>query len=156
MKKSILHFSKSLKGFYILILFALSATHAFAQLDDLHYLPPLKQNNYSLDANRGIRTHKIYISTPETSAFNVNVYRGTSNTVYATLSVSKSTPVTWSLSGGTNGDNGITLIPCSAAGIVQSNAGLRFESAGGKKFYVNYRGVSGNQGSLLVSKGRAA
>ena len=156
MKNSTLYFLKSLKGFYILILFVLSATHAFAQLDDLHYLPPLKQNNYSLDANRGIRTHKIYISTPETSAFNVNVYRGTSNTVYATFSVSKSAPVTWSLSGGTNGDNGITLIPCSAAGIVQSNAGLRFESAGGKKFYVNYRGVSGNQGSLLVSKGRAA
>jgi hypothetical protein len=41
-------------------------------------------------------------------------------------------------------------------GNIQSDAGLRFESSGGQKFYVNYRGRNDGQGTSITSKGRAA
>ncbi len=37
-----------------------------------------------------------------------------------------------------------------------SDGGLRFESASGEKFYVNYRGRSASQATSITSKGRAA
>ena len=55
-----------------LLLFVTLITQA--QLSDLHYLPPLKQK-----AN-GIANQLIYLSTPNTTPFTVNVYKGTSTT----------------------------------------------------------------------------
>jgi uncharacterized repeat protein (TIGR01451 family) len=119
----------------------------FAQLSDLHFLPPLKQRTGAFVEQA------INLSTPETSAFSVNVYKGTSSTVIATLSVSKTSPSTYNPG---NGDNNITLLTDANTGSVQSNSGLRFESSGGEKFYVNWRGKSASQASSLTSKGRAA
>lgn len=118
-----------------------------AQLSDLHYLPPLKQKNGAFVQQA------IYLSTPETTAFTVNVYRGTSTSVLTTLNVSNAATATYNPG---DGDNGITLLTDANTGIVNSNAGLRFESPSGKKFYVNWRGRSASQGSSLTSKGRAA
>ena len=119
----------------------------FAQLSDLHYLPPLKQNSGA------IIDQVVYLSTPETSAFNVNVYRGNSASVLTTLTVSKGASATYTLP---TGDNDITFVSEANTGIVLSNSGLRFVSAGGQKFYVNLRGKSASQASSLTSKGRAA
>jgi hypothetical protein len=119
----------------------------FAQLSDLHYLPPLKQRTGAFDAQL------IYLSTPETTAFDVNVYVGTSTTPVTTLSISKSAGATYNPG---NGDNNITLLTDANTGSVQSNSGLRFESPSGKKFYVNWRGKSASQASSLTSKGRTA
>lgn len=118
-----------------------------AQLSDLHYLPPLKQKSAAFVEQL------IYLSTPETTAFNVNVYQGTNTTPVATLSVSKAAGVTYNPG---NGDNNITLLTDANTGSVQSSSGLRFESTNGKKFYVNWRGKSVNQASSLTSKGRVA
>ena len=118
-----------------------------AQLSDLHYLPPLKQKGSAFVQQ------VIHLSTPETTAFTVNVYRGTSTSILTTLSVSNATPATYNPG---DGDNGITLITDANTGIVNSTAGLRFESPSGKKFYVNWRGRSASQGSSLTTKGRAA
>ncbi|MCL7762366.1 T9SS type A sorting domain-containing protein [Polaribacter sp. Z014] len=136
------------KIFIFIILLTITQV-GYSQLSDLHILPPLKQ-----DANnQAIQQQTIYLSTPETSSFNVKIYRGTSTTAITTLSLSKATPKTYNPG---NGDNNITLVTNANTGIVLSNSGLRFESENGEKFYVNYRGRSGSQAASITSKGRAA
>ena len=119
----------------------------FSQLSDLHYLPPLKQRSGAFDLQT------IYLSTPQTTPFNVKVYKGTNTTPVATLAVSNASGNTYNPG---NGDNNVTLLTDANTGSVQSNSGLRFESENGEKFYVNWRGKSANQASSLTSKGRNA
>jgi len=120
-----------------------------AQLSDLHYLPPLKQ----ISNNQAIRQQAFYLSTPETSAFNVQVFRGTGTTAIATLNISNASPEQYNVS---DGDNQITLVGNTNTGVVLNSSGLRFQSTGGQKFYVNYRGRSSAQATSLTSKGRQA
>ncbi|MFI8606684.1 hypothetical protein ACIGCP_19620, partial [Cellulophaga baltica] len=132
----------------ILLVF-FTASSCYAQLSDVHYLPPLKQ----VSNNQAIVQQAFYLSTPEATAFNVNVYQGTGATPVATLSISNITPGQYNVS---DGDNNISLVDETNTGVVLSNSGLRFEALGGEKFYVNYRGRSGSQATSLTSKGRAA
>ncbi|PQJ68566.1 T9SS type A sorting domain-containing protein [Polaribacter butkevichii] len=145
---NILRFKKLKRAFLFIILFTFSQI-SYGQLSDLHFLPPLKQYGN----NQAIKQQKVYLSTPETNSFDVKIYQGTNTTAIATLSLSKSTPVTYGL---TNGDNNITLVSNANTGVVLKNSGLRFEAPNGEKFYVNYRGRSSAQGASITSKGRAA
>ncbi|MEO1011579.1 MAG: DUF11 domain-containing protein [Bacteroidota bacterium] len=120
-----------------------------AQLSDLHYLPPLKQGG----DDQAIEEQAVYLSTPETSSFTVNAYRGTNATPVATFSISNTSPAVYNLA---DGDNNITLVTNVNTGIVLTNSGLRFEAPGGNRFYVNYRGTSNSQAASLTSKGRIA
>ncbi|MEY2835990.1 MAG: hypothetical protein RLZZ557_1652, partial [Bacteroidota bacterium] len=70
----------------LMLLTVTAVLPSHAQLSDLHYLPPLKQKG------DGFAQQLIYLSTPNTTAFTVNVYKGTSTTVLTTLTVSKSSP----------------------------------------------------------------
>jgi gliding motility-associated-like protein/uncharacterized repeat protein (TIGR01451 family) len=130
----------------LLVGFALSAK---AQLSDLHYLPPLKQGIN----NQGIRDQAVYLSTPEPTNFDVEVYRGTSLTPFASYTISNNTPQVVPLA---DGDNNITLVNNANTGIVLNNSGLRFVAPSGNRFYVNYRGSSSAQSASLTSKGRKA
>lgn len=127
----------------------LCSFYGFSQLSDLHYLPPLRQGSN----NQAIRQQSIYLSTPETTPFTVNAYRGTSATPIATFTLSNVSPQEYVLG---DGDNNITLVTAANTGIVLTNGGLRFEAPGGNNFYVNYRGNSNSQAASLTSKGRAA
>ncbi len=133
----------------IFTIIVLTGTLAQAQLSDLHYLPPLRQGQN----NGAIQQQAVYLSTPETSAFTVNVYQGTNLTPITSFSISNASPAIYNLG---NGNNNVTLVDDSNTGVVLTNSGLRFESTGGENFYVNYRGNSGAQGASLTSKGRAA
>ena len=138
----------------ILLLNTIGAQDVMAQLSSRHYLPPLKQTS------NVVQGQAIYLSTPETTAFDVNIYLGTNTTAVATLSVSNSSPGIYTPplgSGGSTvgGDNNTTLITGANAGIVLSSAGFRFESPSGKRFYVNWRSAHGGQASSLVSAGIA-
>jgi len=139
----------------LLILVQFVGIHlASAQLSSKHYLPPLKQ------ALNVVVGQVIYLSTPETSAFDVNVYQGTSTTPVTKLSISNSSPGLYTPplgAGGSSagGENNTSLITGANAGIVLSTAGFRFESPSGKKFYVNWRSAQGGQASSLVSAGIA-
>jgi uncharacterized protein (TIGR02145 family) len=138
----------------ILLLNTIGAQDVMAQLSSKHYLPPLKQTS------NVVQGQAIYLSTPETTAFDVNIYLGTNTTAVATLSVSNSSPGIYTPplgSGGSTvgGENNTTLITGANAGIVLSSAGLRFEAPSGKKFYVNWRSAQGGQASSLVSAGIA-
>src|SRR5690606_13555729 len=89
----------------------------FAQLSDLHYLPPLKQRSTAFI------DQLIYLSTPETVPFNVYVYQGTDPNPIETLVVSKSLGATYNPG---QQDNGVTLLTDAQTGYVQTTAGLRF------------------------------
>ena len=139
---------------FLLLLLVLGTQPFFAQLSSKHYLPPLKQ------AGSVVQGQVIYLSTPETTAFDVNVYQGISTTLTTTLSVSNSSPVIYTpplATGGTSaeGNNNSTLITETNAGIVLSGAGFRFEAPSGKKFYLNWRAAHTGQASSLVSAGEA-
>lgn len=142
----------SVKYLYQLLLtlvILLTAGQIQAQLSDLHYLPPLKQGTN----NGAIQQQLIYLSTPETTAFTVNAYRGTATTPIATFTISNISPGVYNLP---NGNNNITLVDNNHTGIELTDAGLRFEAPSGNNFYVNYRGRSNSQAASLTSKGRAA
>ncbi|MCG9792808.1 HYR-like domain-containing protein [Flavobacterium algicola] len=140
-----------MKKKYLLLFCILLASyqHAYSQLSDLHYLPPLKQ----VTNNQAVRNQAYYLSTPETVPFTVQVFEGANTTPVAALVVSNATPIKYDLA---DGDNNISLVTNANTGIVLSNSGLRFQATGGQKFYVNYRGRSGAQGTSLTSKGRQA
>jgi uncharacterized repeat protein (TIGR01451 family) len=127
----------------------LTSFGAYAQLSDLHYLPPLRQGQN----NGAIEQQAVYLSTPETTGFTVNVYQGTNPAIVATYTISNTTPAIYNLG---NGNNNVTLVDDANTGVVLTNSGLRFEAPGGQNFYVNYRGRSASQAASLTSKGRVA
>ncbi len=135
------------RGLFLVFLFI--GFLSYGQLSDLHYLPPLKQGQN----NAAIQQQAVYLSTPETTSFTVNVYRGTNATPITSFTISNTSPAVYNLA---NGDNNITLVNNANTGIVLTNSGLRFEAPGGNDFYVNYRGRSGSQAASLTSKGRVA
>ena len=139
------------KLYILIIALIVSSANVRGQLSNIHYLPPLKQGNGGAGA---INQQRIYLSTPETTAFDVQIYNGTNPTAIATITgLSNTNSQTYNLA---DGNNGLTLVSTANTGIVLSNAGLRFESVGGEEFYVNYRGRSGSQAASLTSKGRQA
>ncbi|MGB5700795.1 DUF11 domain-containing protein [Muriicola sp.] len=138
-----------ISGLIYVLLFLCFSAPAFAQLSDLHYLPPLKQGQN----NGAIQQQAVYLSTPENTAFTVNAYLGTNGTPIASFTISKTSPAVYNLA---NGDNNITLVDNANTGVVLSNSGLRFVAPSGNNFYVNYRGRSASQAASLTSKGRAA
>ncbi|MCI2230254.1 DUF11 domain-containing protein [Polaribacter sp. MSW13] len=128
--------------------------NTYAQLDSEHYLPPLKQ----VINNQAIKEQAVYFSTPETTAFSIEIYRGNSATPLTTITGLKkgSSKVFDSSNGLADGDNNITLVTNANTGKVLTNSGLRIVAPGGQKFYVNYRGRSSAQAGSLTSKGAKA
>ncbi|MBU3024300.1 gliding motility-associated C-terminal domain-containing protein [Zobellia galactanivorans] len=139
---------KTNNKFLTMVFLLFTVVSSFAQLSDLHYLPPLTETNQNY-----IIDQSVYLSTPELIPFDVDIYIGTSSTPVATVPVSNTVPYTYVLP---EKENGITLLPNAEVGLVSSTAGLRLEAPGGQKFYANYRGNSNAQGVSLTSKGRAA
>ncbi|QOD60112.1 DUF11 domain-containing protein [Polaribacter haliotis] len=139
---------------FLFLSVTLFSMQSYAQLDSEHYLPPLKQ----VANNQGIVQQAVYFSTPETSPFSIEIYRGTSTTPLLTITgLSKGNGKIFDNSNGLgNGDNNITLVTNANTGEVLSNSGLRIISPSGKKFYVNYRGRSSAQAGSLTSKGAKA
>lgn len=149
---------KFVKKLLILFLFvqAFGIHQANAQLSSKHYLPPLKKSGSSAE----FAGQAFYLSTPETSAFDVNVYQGTNTTPVATLSISKTSSGKYEPTLGTGGSaaygtNNTSFVTDAYAGIVLSSAGFRFEAPSGKKFYVNWRASHSAQAASLVSAGEA-
>ncbi|WP_245615949.1 DUF11 domain-containing protein [Flagellimonas lutaonensis] len=112
-------------------------------------MPPLRQGQN----NAAIQQQAVYLSTPETTPFTVNVYQGTNPTPITSFTISNTSPAVYTLG---NGNNNVTLVDDANTGVVLTNSGLRFESPSGENFYVNYRGRSGSQAASLTSKGRVA
>ena len=145
------------KRLFLLFFVCIGSTHSFAQLSDLHYLPPLRQADMT-----HMNVMAIWLTTPETNSFVVDIYRGTNPTPIANITISSTLTGYYTGAGTSNAlqngafENNILLIDAGYAGQVIQTAGLRLQSRNGQKFYVNVRGQSSAQAGSLVSKGRQA
>lgn len=126
-----------------LILFVFLVHSVQAQLDVIHWIPPMTASAIN---NIGAEEHSIYLTTPETTPFNVTVTTGT-GTPFGTYVLSNAAPVRIDLP---NGFNVICMEPDSV-GLVQRDDGLIL--TGPSAFYVNYRVRSGSQAGSLTTKG---
>ena len=125
----------------------LVGTHLCAQLDSIHWLPPVTAGNVA--SNAGAYEHSVYLSTPETTAFDVAVSTGT-GTAIGTYSISASSPYRLDLANGYN----YLCMDADSVGSIQRDDGLVFTA--NENFYVNYRVRSNAQGGSLTAKGRIA
>ncbi|XOV66145.1 MAG: IgGFc-binding protein [Fluviicola sp.] len=119
----------------------------YGQLDSIHWLPPVTAG--SIASNVGAYEHSVYLSTPNTTAFDVTVTTG-SGTVLGTYSISAASPYRLDLANGYN----YLCMDADSVGIVQQDYGLTFTAE--EQFYVNYRVRSNAQGGSLTAKGRIA
>lgn len=118
---------------------------AAAQLDTIHWLPPMH-------ARDEWGPQYLYLSTPEPDTFPVTIRDGAGNNV-AILSISNTQPKRFDL-GSSSGT--LALVNKSQLLLPVQGKGLVIE--GPKKFYANYRvhAASGFHAGDLTCKGRAA
>ena len=137
----------------VFLLVSFCSLTTYAQLDSKHWLPPLKR---ATGNQASIGSNFLYLSTPETTPFDVTIQTPDGTTFNQTVSLSNATPVELDLGGDINN---ITILSDANSGIVQTGGtrGLIVESANDELFYVNYRISSGgNQAGSLTAKGRRA
>lgn len=132
----------------LLVCLSLFSCLVYAQLDSTHYFPPLKQ-----EGNNSIVEQAFYISTPEITPFDIEIYTGNSTIPIILSGLSNMNPIKYTVA---NGTNDITVVSDANTGIVIHNSGLRFVAPGGQKFYTNYRCKSGAQAGSLTCKGQRA
>lgn len=161
-KQGMLCSSFLLRLFTVLVL-SLFAPKLFAQLDYIHYVPPL----YNGSSNSGdIGTHVAVITTNSESLIDVDIFKGGADVAFITIQVSKSAPYRYQFR--TTNDNATGTISSPTVydfpyGVIGPNKlnqiltedGLKFRSYD-EPIYVNIRHVSSVQGGSLTTKGRFA
>ncbi|NVK66622.1 MAG: IgGFc-binding protein, partial [Flavobacteriales bacterium] len=131
---------------FLTLLFALCANPSRAQLDDLHYIPPM----HSFDPVIDIGDHVLYISTPETAPVNYTIEDGAGNVLQAGT-VSNAVPVTYSLTG-TNTDFDVLEADLNT---VLPDRGLIVTASDSVYANIRMRGGS-SQAASITAKGRVA
>lgn len=124
---------------FILFLFSYFIKESYAQLDTIHWLPPL----YPSSAN--VNDQYLYLSTPSVIPFTVVVKDG-AGTVLATPLIAKGTPYIYNI-------GGEMTVGINALNNVQNSKGITVE--GVSKFYANYRVKIPSQSGSLTAKGRS-
>ncbi|MFY9307411.1 MAG: PKD domain-containing protein, partial [Bacteroidia bacterium] len=132
----------------VLILFAFVLLHGFsiAQLDTVHWIPPL----HSRDNNQ-VADHYVYLSTPHATPFTVTITDGSGNTI-ATPTISNSTPLAYQV-GTSQSPASPLFVPVDSLNKVLRKSGLTLSAP--FPFYANPRVRSGSQADCLTAKGRA-
>jgi hypothetical protein len=121
------------------------STLALAQLDSIHWLPPLH-------ARSEWGNHFIYLSTPETDPFPVSICDGKGNKM-GQLTISNAKGGRYDIGSGQNTD---VLVPPDSLLVALKTKGIVLKAA--KKFYANFRFQSDSrfQAGDLTCKGRSA
>ncbi len=134
-----------MKKILFTILLICCYSNIYAQLDSIHWMPPMH-------ARIDWGPQYLYLSTPEKTAFPVNIRDG-SGALIRTVSISNTQPYRYDI-GSTNAT--FTLVPELDLHKALKNRGLVMEAE--KKFYAYFRAHSNNQAqaSDLTCKGRAA
>lgn len=130
-----------------LIFIAFQHFFVHSQLDSIHWIPPVTAADFG--SNAGAYEHFVYLSTPETTPFDITVTTGT-GTLVGTYSVSNSSPYRIDLANATN----YLCLEADSVGSVQRDNGLVLSAD--QNFYANYRIRSSAQGGSLTAKGRIA
>lgn len=131
-------------GFTHLLFLLVAGAEIHAQVDTLHYIPPLY---YTGDNNSDFGDHYFILSTFETTPFTVTV-RNNDNSFSQTYSLSKSTPIQVNLGTRFNAEG---LIGPTQKNTVLDQEGLIF--SGSKPFFVNITHKTNIQATILTSKG---
>ena len=125
-------------------LFILS-NFCFSQLSNKHWIPPL----HCRDAS-SVADHYLYLSTQETTPFQVNITDGAGNPIGTSpYTISAANPVTVNIG---FGQNTKMFVGIEDVNIVLNDSGIILEGA--KDFYASFRVRSTNHAEMLVSKGR--
>lgn len=134
-----------MKNLLIKLFFILFLNFSFGQLSNKHWLPPL----HCRDAS-SVADHYLYLSTQETTPFQVTVTDGAGNPFGASpYTISAGAPLTIDIG---SGQNTKMFVGQENVNIVLSDSGIILE--GPKDFYVSFRVRSQNHAEMLVSKGR--
>lgn len=128
-----------------MLVFLLHGWSISAQLDSVHWLPPLH-------ARAEWGPHYLYISTPEKDPFPVEIQNGRGE-LLGVLNISNGQGARFDMP---SGQNTQVLVPPDSLLAALHDKGLRLR--GDKKFYVNFRfqSESGFQAGDLTCKGQAA
>lgn len=129
----------------MLLFWLLLAQVARAQLDTIHYFPPIFQGNGT--ANQGA----LYISTPSTTPLNFTITTGT-GTLVASGTVSNSQYYRYQM----NGVNTTILIPASNLNAALNDKGFIVTANGPVYANLRYEAVSNNQSFSVTGKGTKA
>ena len=116
-----------------------------AQLSNKHWLPPLHSRD-----DTAIADQYLYISTAETTAFQVSVTTGNGIPITGSpFTISQTNPMIVNIG---NGQPTEMFLDINDVNIVKSDKGLILE--GPKDFYVSFRMRQQNHAETLISKGR--
>lgn len=130
---------------YLLILTLFTFITSHAQLSNKHWLPPLHSRDDS-----AIQDHYLYISTAETTPFQVTVKTGNGTPITGSpFTISQTNPAVVTVG---NGQPTQMFLELDDVNVVQNNKGLILE--GPKDFYVSFRMRHTNHAETLISKGR--
>jgi gliding motility-associated-like protein len=129
----------------LLILFIFLSISCFAQLSNKHWIPPL----HSRVADQ-ISDQYVYLSTAETTSFNVTVTDGSGNPYSGSpFALSATNPIRINIGIGQPTKMFLNL---DDVNTIVSDKGIILE--GNKDFYVSFRMRSLNHSETLISKGR--
>lgn len=136
---------RNLKFLLVVGCLSVLAGEVSAQLDSIHWLPPMH-------ARSELGPQYLYISTPEVDPFPVMLRDGEGN-ILTTLTVSNALPQLYSL-----GSSNATRVLTAEAELHKPINGKGFVLVAEKKFYVNFRFHSSSQfqAADLTCKGRSA
>lgn len=141
-----LHLRKysKMKNFYIITTLLLSLV-SFSQLSNKHWIPPLHSRD-----DTAIQDHYLYLSTPETTPFQVTVKTGDGNPIAGSpFTISRTNPSIILIG---NGQPSSMFLDQTDLNVVVSDKGLILEST--KDFYASFRMRAQNHAETLISKGK--
>lgn len=130
---------------FLFFLFLFSTNIITAQLSKKHWIPPIHARN----GESFVSEHYIYLSTPETTPFQVTITRGNNTPIAGSpFTISSGNPVRVQIG---TGQPSTMFIPNSDLNIVKSDNGLILE--GNKEFYATFKVRAENHAEILVAKG---
>ena len=134
-----------MKNFFIKLFFILFLNTGYSQLSNKHWIPPL----HCRDAS-SVADHYLYLSTQETTPFQVRVTDGAGNPIGSSpYTISAANPVAIDLG---FGQGTKMFVGVENVNVVLSDSGIILE--GTKDFYTSFRVRAQNHAEMLVSKGR--
>ena len=128
-----------------ILFFIIFSTYSYSQLSDKHWIPPLHAREAST-----IEDHYVYLSTAETTPFQVTVTDG-SGAIFpgSPFTLSATNPIIINIG---SGQNTKMFLGINEVNTIISDKGLILE--GDKDFYVSFRMRHASHSETLISKGR--
>ncbi len=138
---------KNILSSFVFICSFISASNVIAQLDTIHYMPPLHSRN-----NGHVEQHYLYLSTPVSAPFEVTLEDGQGN-IIATPTISEGSPQAVYIGNGQSPPSKL-LVPGDSVGVVLYSSGIIATAR--SEFYCNFRVTDNNQAGSATAKGKSA